>query len=137
MHEGHAVNEIVTGKPVILGGTEGRGKRPGAAWRIWSSAPARHRADPGRLHGHRAGFGNVGSVSAYTLARRYGMTITGRQRPTAALFDPAGLPLDAIEAHVLARRMRMLAGFSSEGRDLGTELLEQRCDILVPAALDG
>ena len=80
------------------------------------------------------GFGNVGSVSAYTLARRYGVTITGVSDHTAALFDPAGLPLDAIEAHVA--KHGVLAGFTNQMSIGGAELLEQRCDILVPAAME-
>ena len=80
------------------------------------------------------GFGNVGSVSAYALARRFGVRITGVSDHTAALYDAAGLPLDAIERHVAERGV--LAGFSNQvGIDPG-ELLTQPCDILVPAAVE-
>jgi glutamate dehydrogenase (NAD(P)+) len=135
MHQGHAVNEIVTGKPVSLGGTEGRREATGrgVAHLVQRACEAIGLA-PGGCTAIVQGFGNVGSVSAYTLARRYGMTITGVSDHTAALFDPAGLPLDAIEAHVTQRGV--LAGFSSEAAIAGTDLLEQRCDILVPAALE-
>ncbi len=135
MHEGHAVSEIVTGKPVSLGGTEGRREATGRG-----VAHLVHRACEAVGLATRdstaivQGFGNVGSVSAYTLARRFGVTITGVSDHTAALFDPAGLPLDAIEAHVAAHGV--LAGFSQQGVIGGAELLEQRCDILVPAALE-
>ena len=135
MHEGHAVSEIVTGKPVSLGGTEGRREATGRG-----VAHLVHRACETiglAAAGSKAivqGFGNVGSVSAYTLARRYGMTIIGVSDHTAALYDPAGLPLDAIEAHVTAHGV--LAGFSDEGAIGGMELLEQPCDVLVPAALE-
>jgi glutamate dehydrogenase (NAD(P)+) len=135
MHQGHAVNEIVTGKPVSLGGTEGRREATGrgVAHLVQRACEAIGLA-PGGCTAIVQGFGNVGSVSAYTLARRYGMKITGVSDHTAALFDPAGLPLDAIEAHVTKRGV--LAGFSSEAAISGTDLLEQRCDILVPAALE-
>ena len=135
MHEGHAVSEIVTGKPVSLGGTEGRREATGRG-----VAHLVHRACEAiglPTSGSTAivqGFGNVGSVSAYTLARRFGVTITGVSDHTAALFDPAGLPLDAIEAHVA--KHGVLAGFSNQGAIGGMELLEQPCDILVPAALE-
>ena len=76
----------------------------------------------------------MGSVSAYTLARRHGVTITGLSDHTAALYDPAGLPLDAIEAHV--RKTGVLAGYTNEmGIDPG-ELLTQPCDILAPCAVE-
>ncbi len=135
MYQGHAVNEIVTGKPVSLGGTEGRREATGrgVAHLVNRAADAIGLT----LGGGTAivqGFGNVGSVSAYTLARRYGMTITGVSDHTAALFDPAGLPLDAIERHVAAHGV--LAGFTNAAAIGGAELLEQPCDVLVPAAME-
>ncbi len=135
MHQGHAVSEIVTGKPVALGGTEGRREATGRG-----VAHLVHRAceaiglAPGGSTAIVQGFGNVGSVSAYTLARRYGVTITGVSDHTAALYDPAGLPLEAIERHMAQHGV--LAGFTSQMTIGGMELLEQRCDILVPAAME-
>ena len=135
MHEGHAVSEIVTGKPVSLGGTEGRREATGrgVAHLVNRACDAIGLA-PGRSTAIVQGFGNVGSVSAYTLARRYGVTITGVSDHTAALYDPAGLPLDAIERHMAAHGV--LAGFTNQMTIGGGELLEQPCDILVPAALE-
>ena len=135
VHQGHAVSEIVTGKPVSLGGTEGRREATGrgVAFLVNRACEAIGLA----AHGATAvvqGFGNVGSVSAYSLARRYGMRITGVSDHTAAFFDPRGLPLDAIEDHV-ARHGR-LAGFSDQLGIDGMELLEQDCDVLVPAAME-
>ena len=135
MHEGHAVSEIVTGKPVSLGGTEGRREATGRG-----VAHLVHRACEAigmTAQGATAivqGFGNVGSVSAYTLARRYGMRVTGISDHTAALFDPAGLPLDAIEKHMAAHGV--LAGFTNQMTISGAALLEQPCDVLAPCALE-
>jgi glutamate dehydrogenase (NAD(P)+) len=135
MHAGHTVSEIVTGKPVSLGGTEGRREATGRG-----VAHLVHRACETiglPTSGSTAivqGFGNVGSVSAYTLARRYGFSITGASDHTAALYDPAGLPLEAIERHMAERGV--LAGFSNQVSIGGAELLEQPCDVLVPAALE-
>ena len=135
MHEGHAVNEIVTGKPVALGGTEGRREATGrgVAYLVGRAC------DTIGLKSQECtavvqGFGNVGSVTAYTLARRHGVTITGISDHTAALFDQRGLPLDAIEAHV--RQHGVLAGFSNEMGLDPAELLAQRCDILAPCAIE-
>ena len=135
MHQGHAVNEIVTGKPVSLGGTQGRREATGrgVAHLVHRASEAIGLPMPGAT-AIVQGFGNVGSVAASTLVRRYGVPVTGVSDHTAALFDPAGLPLDAIEAHV--RRHGILAGFCSEGLIDGGSLLEQRCDILVPAAME-
>ncbi len=135
VHEGHAVSEIVTGKPVSLGGTEGRREATGRG----VAHLVRRACDVVGLPPQGAtaivqGFGNVGSVSAYALARRHGMRITGLSDHTVALFDPAGLPLDAIEKHV--GKHRVLAGFTNQMTIDGPDLLEQPCDVLVPAALE-
>ena len=135
MHQGHAVSEIVTGKPVALGGTEGRREATGrGVAHLVNRACESIGLRPGDGTAIVQGFGNVGSVSAYTLARRYGVRITGISDHTTALYDPAGLPLDDIERHV--SRHGVLAGFTREASIGGAELLEQRCDILVPAALE-
>jgi glutamate dehydrogenase (NAD(P)+) len=135
MHEGHAVSEIVTGKPVSLGGTEGRREATGrGVAHLVNRACEVTGLNPRQATAIVQGFGNVGSVSAYTLARRYGVRITGASDHTAAFYDPAGLPLDAIERHVA--KHGVLAGFTQQMTIGGAELLEQRCDILVPAALE-
>ena len=135
MHQGHAVNEIVTGKPVSLGGTLGRREATGrgVAYLVGRACDTIGLKAQGSTAVVQ-GFGNVGSVSAYALARRFGVRITGVSDHTAALYDAAGLPLDAIERHVAERGV--LAGFSDQvGIDPG-ELLTQPCDILVPAAVE-
>ena len=135
MHQGHTVSEVVTGKPVSLGGTEGRREATG---RGVSYLVARACETVGiRTQQSTAvvqGFGNVGSIAAYSLARRYGIRITGVSDHTVALFDPAGLPLDDIDVHV--RRNGVLAGFSDQCQIDRSELLEQQCDILVPSAIE-
>ncbi len=135
VHEGHAVSEIVTGKPVSLGGTEGRREATGRG----VAHLVRRACDVIGLSPQGAtaivqGFGNVGSVSAYTLARRHGMRITGLSDHTVALFDPKGLPLEAIERHVA--RHGVLAGFTNQMTIDAPSLLEQPCDVLVPAAVE-
>ncbi len=135
MHQGHAVSEIVTGKPVSLGGTEGRREATGrGVAHLVARACDAIGMRPAGSTAIVQGFGNVGGVTAYTLARRYGCTVTGVSDHTAALYDPAGLPLDAIEAHVAAHGL--LAGFSEQMSIGGGELLEQRCDILAPCAME-
>lgn len=135
MHQGHSVNEIVTGKPVALGGTLGRREATGRG--VAHLADRACEAIGLKTQDCTAvvqGFGNVGGVAASMLARRHGATVTGVSDHTAAYFDPAGLPLDAIERHVAERGV--LAGFSNQVQIDPGELLTQPCDILVPAALE-
>ncbi len=134
MHQGHAVSEIVTGKPVASAAPRAGARRPGAASRTWCTAPARRSACAVRQHRHRAGLRQRRQRVRLHAARRYGVKVIGVSDHTAALFDPAGLPLDAIEAHVAQHGV--LAGFTDQMPIAGAELLDQRCDILVPAAME-
>ncbi len=135
MHEGHAVSEIVTGKPVSLGGTEGRREATGRGvayliGRACDTIGLQLREGTAIVQG----FGNVGSVTASTLARRHGVKITGVSDHTAALYDRSGLPLDAIKTHV--SRHGVLAGFSNQVGIDPDELLVQPCDVLAPCAVE-
>ena len=135
MYHGHAINEIVTGKPVGLGGTEGRREATGngvahLVGRACDMIGMKTQESTGIVQG----FGNVGSVTAYTLARRFGVRIIGVSDHTAAYYDPAGLPLDAIERFVAENGV--LAGFSTEALTDPIGMLSEKCDILVPAAVE-
>jgi glutamate dehydrogenase (NAD(P)+) len=136
MHAGHAVSEIVTGKPVALGGTAGRREATGrGVVYLIERALDQLGMKPGGATAIVQGFGNVGSVSAYTLARRTGCKVLGVSDHTAAYYDPRGLDLDSIERHA-ARSGGVLAGWSNEAAIDPALMIEQRCDILVPAAVE-
>jgi glutamate dehydrogenase (NAD(P)+) len=135
MHQGHAVNEIVTGKPVAVGGTEGRRQATGYGVAYLASRACTQLAmNISQCTAIVQGFGNVGSYSAYTLRQRYGATIVGVSDQTAAYYDRKGLPLDDIHNHV--REYGTLAHFSVQALIDPTELLTSPCDILVPAAVE-
>ncbi|NPD69060.1 Glu/Leu/Phe/Val dehydrogenase [Lichenicola cladoniae] len=135
MHEGHSVNEIVTGKPVALGGTEGRREATGrGVAHLVGRACSLLEIKPQDCTAVIQGFGNVGSVTTYTLARQYGVKIVGISDHTAAIHDASGLPLEAIEAHM--RRHGVLAGFTSQMGIDPHQLLLQPCDILAPCAVE-
>jgi glutamate dehydrogenase (NAD(P)+) len=135
MYHGHAINEIVTGKPVALGGTEGRREATGrGVAHLVGRACNNLGMQTQDCTGIVQGFGNVGSIAAYTLARRHGVRIIGVSDHTAAYYDPTGLPLDAIERFV--EENGVLAGFSTEALTDPIGMLSEKCDILVPAAID-
>lgn len=136
VHQGYAVSEIVTGKPVDLGGTVGRREATGRgiAYLVGRALDAIGLKAQGAT-AIVQGFGNVGGVAALTLARKMGVTVTGISDHTAAYFDAKGLPLDAIEKHAAAHG-GVLSGWSKEARIDAGALLTQKCDILVPAAVE-
>src|ERR1700742_5164957 len=83
MHEGRTVTEIVTGKPVALGGTEGRREATGRGVAyLTESAMAEIGMEPAGATAIVQGFGNVGSVTAETLVQR-GVKILGVSDHTA------------------------------------------------------
>ncbi len=134
MYQGRTVTEIVTGKPVASGGTEGRREATGrGVGFLVERACQRIGLEP---HGATAivqGFGNVGSVAAQSLAER-GMKIIGVSDHTACYFDPRGLDVAALVRHAAQRGV--LRGFSNEMTLNPSDLLTQKCDVLVPAAME-
>jgi glutamate dehydrogenase (NAD(P)+) len=134
MYQGRTVTEIVTGKPVATGGTLGRREATGrgVAYLV-ERAMARIDAKMDGATAIVQGFGNVGSIAAAALAAR-GVRVIGVSDHTACYFDARGLDVPALLRHVAARGA--LAGFSTELAFSPAELLAQRCDILVPAAVE-
>lgn len=133
---GHSVSEIVTGKPVAIGGTAGRREATGrGVVYLIERALARLKIKAVGTTAIVQGYGNVGSVTALNLARRTGSTVCGVSDHTAAYYDPKGLDLDSIERHV-ATSGGVLAGWSNQLTIDPGEMIEQPCDILVPAAVE-
>jgi len=125
---------FVTGKPVILGGIPGRREATGRGVAISVVEALRMLGrEPAGATAIVQGFGNVGCHSALALDER-GVRIVGVGDLSGALYDPAGLDVRALAAH--AEATGAVAGFKG-GRTIdGGELLEQPCDVLVPAAAD-
>ena len=134
MYQGKTVTEIVTGKPVASGGTVGRREATGRGV-VHTAMRAAETAGIAALGATAIvqGFGNVGSVSATELAER-GVKVLGVSDHTACYYDPRGLDVAALVAY--AAKHRSLAGFSNELAADPATLLMQKCDILVPAAME-
>lgn len=134
VHHGHAVPEIVTGKPIAAGGTAGRREATGrGVVHLIGRAAQEIGLD---LRGATAivqGFGNVGSVAALELVQR-GVRVVGISDHSACLYDPAGLPVEALGQYV--QMHRSLKGFATQCVIDARDFLLQPCDILVPAALE-
>jgi glutamate dehydrogenase (NAD(P)+) len=131
---GHPVPEIVTGKPIVLGGTEGRDIATGLGVVFVIEGVLRGRDE--QVDGKRVvvqGIGEVGAVVARELANR-GASIVGVSDVSGGVTDPDGLDLDDLSAWIAEHRfVRGFPGASPIGRE---ELLVTPCDILVPAALE-
>ncbi|MDX6651836.1 MAG: glutamate dehydrogenase [Solirubrobacterales bacterium] len=131
---GHPSPGIVTGKPVVLGGTAGRQAATGLG-AIFCLELATQRLG-WELSGLRVaiqGFGNVGGVIAHELAAR-GASIVGVADVSGGVVNQEGLAVDDLTQWVAENRF--LRGFP--GGDAITRLgvLEVPCDVLVAAALE-
>jgi glutamate dehydrogenase (NAD(P)+) len=131
---GHAAPEIVTGKPVVLGGTAGRREATGLGAVFCTERLLEHLG--WELAGLRVavqGFGNVGAVLARELQAR-GAIIVGLSDVTGGVVDQGGLNVEAIQLWI--EEHRFMRGYPGATWVERMEILETPCDILVPAALE-
>jgi glutamate dehydrogenase (NAD(P)+) len=135
VYQGYAVNEIVTGKPVSVGGTEGRRESTGrGVVYLIERAMDVLKINPEKCTAIVQGFGNVGSVAALSLAFKTGVKIVGISDATVALYNPKGIDVKAAEQHVLKKGN--LRAFDEGDRVSPNELLTLPCDVLAPCAVD-
>lgn len=130
---GSTVTGVVTGKPVPLGGSEGRVEATGRGV-ITAAAEACDVLDM-KLDGSRVvvqGFGNVGSIAA-KLAVERGAKVVGISDRVGGIYNANGLPI-----HDLIQQYSTVEGGITEFKDADAvsneELLALDCDILIPAA---
>jgi glutamate dehydrogenase (NAD(P)+) len=133
-HKGHAVPEIVTGKPVDIGGTLGRREATGRGVVYTIIEAAKHLGiDLTKCTAAVQGFGNVGSVAVKELAN-IGVKIIGVSDRTGGFYDSKGLPVAKLLE--LADKYHSLENCPYGQKISNAEVLELKCDILVPAALE-
>jgi glutamate dehydrogenase (NAD(P)+) len=134
MQKGYAVPEIVTGKPISIGGSVFRTESTGAGV-VMVIERACRRLDR-RLHDSRCvvqGFGKVGGVAALELAAR-GASVVAVSDVSGGVYAEAGLRLPELQRWVSERRP--LAEYPDAEHVSNADLLELPCDILVLAALE-
>lgn len=133
-HKGHAVPEIVTGKPVAIGGTLGRREATGRGVVYMILEAAKHlNIDLSQCTAVVQGFGNVGSVAVKELAN-IGVKVIGVSDRTGGFVDVKGLPVEKLLE--LADKNHSLEGCPYGDKISNEQLLELKCDVLVPAALE-
>jgi glutamate dehydrogenase/leucine dehydrogenase len=135
MQKGYSVPGVVTGKPISLGGSQGRGEATGrgCAYAVREAAK-----DLGlRVKGGTVavqGFGNAGSVAANILHDEQGATIVAASDSRGGVYRAEGFNPHALEEH--KRKTGSVVGFPGTKPVSNEELLESKVDILVPAALE-
>jgi glutamate dehydrogenase (NAD(P)+) len=133
MTQGKSVPGVVTGKPLIVGGSAGRREATGRGivYVLYQAAKRLGQEVRGRKVIIQ-GFGNVGAVAARLLWRD-GAVIVGVSDVGGGIWNERGIDIRALEAHVVETGTVM--GFPGTESVTNSELLEQPCDILIPAAV--
>lgn len=134
MQTGFTVPGVITGKPIPLGGSQGRIEATGRGCVVTALEACKERNTD--LNGKKVvvqGFGNVGSVAA-KLAHEAGAIVIGVSDAKTAIYNENGLPIDDLYYKYSGRD-----GGIAEYKDCtiinNEELLELHCDILFPAAI--
>ncbi|MBO0790671.1 MAG: Glu/Leu/Phe/Val dehydrogenase [Ktedonobacteraceae bacterium] len=135
MHAGYSIPAVVTGKPLSIGGSEGRNDATATGVLFVTRRAARKLGMP--LKGARVsiqGFGNAGSIAA-RLFYNEGCKVVAVSDTRGGIYNEAGLDPAAVLRHKQERGS--VVGFPQAQAVSVSEVLEVPCDVLVPAATEG
>lgn len=134
MHVRHTVTASVTGKPFGLGGSRGRPAATGRGCMIVADqALKRFGRRRERTRVIVQGFGNVGSAAA-RLMHEAGYKVIGVADIHGGVINPNGLNIPQLLEY--SKENKTVEGFPASERISSQEILEQDCDVLVPAATE-
>ena len=134
MHRGYSIPAVVTGKPIEIGGSEGRNAATaqGTIYHIRRAA-AHLGLNLGQASAVVQGFGNAGYHSAKFLYED-GTSIVGVSDSQGGIYNSKGLDPEAVLAH--KQETSSVINYPDADTLTNAELLELPCDVLVPAALE-
>jgi glutamate dehydrogenase (NAD(P)+) len=133
--QGMTVNAVVTGKPIVLGGSLGRTEATGRGVMVSTlAAMEKLKINPYKATCAVQGFGNVGSWAARLLSER-GLKVQAISDITGAYYNENGIDIEKAVAY-RDKNKGLLTGFA-EAESLGTQdILTLPVDVLVPAATE-
>ncbi len=134
MHAGYTVPGVVTGKPISLGGSEGRNEATARGTVFCIIEAARHLGmDLPSAKVAIQGFGNAGSIAAQ-LMHEEKATVVAVSDSTGGIHNPSGLDIHRLIQW--KQEHGTVQGFPGSKDITNAEVLEVECDILIPAALE-
>ena len=134
MHARHTVNAIVTGKPIALGGSEGRREATGRGVMIVvNEAIKRFRLTPQETTVVVQGSGNVGGLGA-RLMHEAGYKVIAISDIGGGIYNKNGLDISNVLAYLM--ETKSLEDYPEADRVTNKELLEIECDVLAPCATE-
>jgi glutamate dehydrogenase (NAD(P)+) len=135
MHEGYSIPAVVTGKPLSIGGSEGRNDATATGVLFVTRQAAKRIGMP--IKGARVsvqGFGNAGSIAA-RLFRHEGCKIVSVSDTKGGIYNEAGL--DPATVLRFKQEQGSVINFPHAQKISVQQVLEVPCDILIPAATEG
>jgi glutamate dehydrogenase (NAD(P)+) len=137
MTVGYSVPAIVTGKPINIGGSQGRTEATGRGVVICMDEALRRAGhhDPNQIRVAIQGFGNVGTYAA-RYAFDLGYKVIAVSDVTGGYYDADGLDIDDVMAYTAQHAFGQLAGYPNAEAISNAELLALDCDVLAPCALE-
>ena len=134
MHQGYSVPAVITGKPLAIGGSEGRLEATARGVQVVTREAMRDLGmRPEDCSVVIQGFGNVGSISA-RLLHEMGCRVVGLSDIKGGVYNAQGI--DVHRALRYSKEHGNLKGMPETEPVTNAELLELPCDVLVPAALE-
>jgi glutamate dehydrogenase/leucine dehydrogenase len=125
---------VITGKPIVIGGSLGRDAATGRGVMVNTLAALKKMGlNPKEVTAAVQGFGNVGSHAARLLSEQ-GIKIVAIGDHTATFYNEKGIDIKAALDFV-AKNNRVLKGFTGATEIGANDILTCNCDVLVPAAL--
>ena len=135
MNVGHSVPGVVTGKPICLGGSKGRLEATArGVFYVTEQTCAYKGLSLSEASVAIQGFGNVGSHTA-RIIHEHGGKVVAVSDVSGGTHNPAGLDIPKLLTHVAQKKS--LRDFPGGKPITNKQLLECKCDILIPAALEG
>lgn len=135
MQKGHTILGVVTGKPLVLGGSLGREEGTGRG--VFYMAEESVKIIGKKLRGLTVaiqGFGNVGSVAARLLFEK-GCKVIAVSGSKGGIYNKRGINIKNLIQHI--NENKEIADFHNVNTITNEELLALDCDILIPAAIEG
>ena len=134
MHVGHTVPGVVTGKPISLGGSEGRNEATARGCVYTVVEAAKHLGmDLRSARVAVQGFGNAGSIAAKLMTQE-GSTVVAVSDSAGGIRNMNGLDIDRVIAW--KKEHGTVVGFPGSEEISNAQVLETECDVLIPAALE-
>ncbi|MFQ5963359.1 MAG: Glu/Leu/Phe/Val dehydrogenase [Candidatus Scalinduaceae bacterium] len=135
MQKGHTILGVVTGKPLVLGGSVGREEGTGrGVFNMVQEASIVAGKDLKGLRIAIQGFGNVGSVVARLLFEE-GCKVIAISGSKGGIHNEGGINISNLIKHV--KENKPITDFPDTDYITNKDLLTIDCDVLIPAAIEG